>query len=161
FSREEYKKPVLPKEEMEINPETGRRQIAGVGNIYFDFDKATIKPESEPTLNRVVEIMKNYPMLKIEIGSHADARGSDKYNMDLSQRRAESTLEYLVTNGISRDRLVPKGYGEEVPLNDCTQPTGCTNEQYAKNRRSEFTEITGDTKYFQDQPEAQQQEEEN
>ncbi|MGB7785711.1 MAG: OmpA family protein [Salinimicrobium sp.] len=160
FSREEYKKPVLPKEEMEINPETGRRQIAGVGNIYFDFDKATIKAESEPTLNRVVEIMKNYPMLKIEIGSHADARGSNKYNMDLSQRRAESTLEYLVNHGISRDRLVPKGYGEEVPLNDCTRPNMCTEEQYAKNRRSEFTEITGDTKYFQDQPEAEQQQEE-
>ncbi len=158
FSREEYTPPVLPKEEMEINPETGRRQIAGVGNIYFDFDKATIKPESEPTLDRVVEIMKNYPMLKIEIGSHADARGSNKYNMDLSQRRAESTLEYLVNHGIERERLTPKGYGEEVPLNDCTRPNMCTEEQYAKNRRSEFTEITGDTKYFQDQPEAEQQE---
>ena len=157
FMREEYTPPVLPKEEMEINPETGRRQIAGVGNIYFDFDKATIKPESEPKLNRVVEIMKNYPMLKIEIGSHADARGSNKYNMDLSQRRAESTLEYLVNHGISRDRLVPKGYGEEVPLNDCTRPNMCTEEQYAKNRRSEFTEITGETPFLQDQPEAEQE----
>ncbi|GAB2778107.1 OmpA family protein [Salinimicrobium soli] len=157
FSRKEYEKPVLPKEEIEINPETGRRQIANVGNIYFDFDKATIKPESEPTLNRVVEIMKNYPMLKIEIGSHADARGSNKYNMDLSQRRAESTLEYLVKNGISRDRLMPKGYGEEVPLNDCTKPNMCTEEQYAKNRRSEFTEISGDNPYFQDKPEAKQE----
>ena len=156
FSREEYTPPVLPKEEMEINPETGRRQIAGVGNIYFDFDKATIKPESEPTLNRVVEIMKNYPMLKIEIGSHADARGTNKYNMDLSQRRAESTLEYLVNHGISRDRLVPKGYGEEVPLNDCTRPNMCTAEEYAKNRRSEFTEISANTPYFQDKPEAKQ-----
>ena len=145
FSREEYTPPVLPKEEMEINPETGRRQIAGVGNIYFDFDKATIKPESEPTLNRVVEIMKNYPMLKIEIGSHADARGTDKYNMELSQRRAESTLEYLVNHGIDRSRLTAKGFGESMPLNDCTKPTGCTNEQYAKNRRSEFTEVTGKT----------------
>lgn len=156
FGRQVYEKPVLPKEEMEINPETGRRQIAGVGNIYFDFDKATIKPESEPTLNRVVEIMKNYPMLKIEIGSHADARGTNKYNMDLSQRRAESTLEYLVNHGISRDRLVPKGYGEEVPLNDCVRPNMCTAEQYAKNRRSEFTEITGDTPYLQDKPEIKQ-----
>src|SRR6056297_2979192 len=104
--------------------------------------------------------MKNYPMLKIEIGSHADARGSNKYNMDLSQRRAESTLEYLVNHGISRDRLVPKGYGEEVPLNDCTRPNMCTEEQYAKNRRSEFTEITGETPYLQDKPEAAQEDEE-
>lgn len=155
FSREAYEPPVLPKEEMEINPETGRRQIANVDNIYFDFDKATIKPESEPTLNRIVEIMKNYPMLKIEIGSHADARGSDQYNMDLSQRRAESTLEYLVAHGISRDRLIPKGYGEEVPLNDCTKPNMCTEEQYAINRRSEFTEVSADNPYFQNQPEAE------
>jgi peptidoglycan-associated lipoprotein len=74
--------------------------------------------------------------------------------MDLSQRRAESTLEYLVSQGISRDRLVPKGYGEEVPLNDCTRPNMCTEAEYARNRRSEFTEITGETPYFQDQPEA-------
>ena len=160
FSREEYTPPVLPKEEMEINPETGRRQIAGVGNIYFDFDKATIKPESESTLDRVVTIMKNYPMLKIEIGSHADARGSNKYNMDLSQRRAESTLEYLVNHGIERERLTPKGYGEEVPLNDCTRPKMCSEEQYAKNRRSEFTEVTGSNPKIQDQPEAEKQEDE-
>lgn len=143
FAREEYTPPVLPKEVSEINPDTGRRQIAGVGNIYFDFDKATIKPESEPTLNRVAEIMKNFPSLKIEIGSHADARGSDRYNMELSQRRAESTLEYLVNQGIDRSRLTAKGFGESMPLNDCTKPTGCTNEQYAKNRRSEFTEVSG------------------
>lgn len=157
FSRQDYEKPVLPKEEMEINPETGRRQIANVGNIYFDFDKATIKPESEPTLNKVAEIMKKYPTLKIEIGSHADARGSDKYNMDLSQRRAESTLEYLVSQGISRDRLTPKGYGEEVPLNDCVRPNMCTEAQYARNRRSEFTEVTGSHPALQDEPEVEQQ----
>ncbi len=157
FTRTEYEKPVLPPDISEINPETGRRQIANVDNIYFDFDKATIKPESEPTLNRVAEILKNYPMLKIEIGSHADARGSDSYNMDLSQRRAESTLEYLVSQGISRDRLMPKGYGEEVPLNDCVRPNMCTAAEYAVNRRSEFTEISGDNPYFQDKPEALQE----
>ncbi|NJW53929.1 OmpA family protein [Salinimicrobium oceani] len=145
FSREEYTPPVLPKEISEINPDTGRRQIAGVGNIYFDFDKATIKAESEPTLNKVAEIMKNFPTLRIEIGSHADARGSDSYNMKLSQRRAEATLEYLVNKGIDRSRLTAIGFGETKPLNDCTKPTGCTNEQYARNRRSEFTEVTGGT----------------
>jgi peptidoglycan-associated lipoprotein len=83
--------------------------------------------------------MKKYPTLNIEVGSHADARGTDSYNMALSERRAASTLEYLVNHGIERDRLTSKGYGESMPLNDCTKPTGCTNEQYAKNRRSEFT----------------------
>lgn len=146
FTRRKYEPPVLPADESEINEATGRRQIANVGRIYFDFDKATIKPESEPTLNRVVEIMKKYPTLTIEIGSHADARGTDKYNMDLSQRRAESTLEYLVNHGIERSRLTAKGYGEEVPLNDCTKPHMCTEEQYAINRRSEFTETNTENK---------------
>ncbi len=146
FTRRKYEKPVLPTDESEINAATGRRQIANVGRIYFDFDKSTIKPESEPTLNRVVEIMKKYPTLTIEIGSHADARGTDKYNMDLSQRRAESTLEYIVNHGIDRSRLTAKGYGEEVPLNDCTKPHMCTEEQYAKNRRSEFTETNTENK---------------
>ncbi|WP_339653242.1 OmpA family protein [uncultured Salegentibacter sp.] len=139
FTREDYVPPVVDYDDRETNLETGRQQLRDVGNIYFDFDKATIKAESKPTLDKVVNIMNKYPELKIEIGSHADARGSDKYNMGLSERRAASTLEYLVENGIDRSRLTSKGYGESMPLNDCTEPTGCTNEQYAKNRRSEFT----------------------
>lgn len=139
FSREEYTPPVVEIEERETNPETGRQQLRDVGNIYFDFDKSTIKEESKPTLNKVADIMKKYPSLEIEIGSHADARGTDQYNMGLSERRAASTLEYLVSQGIERERLTSKGYGESRPLNDCTQPTGCTSAQYARNRRSEFT----------------------
>ena len=139
FLREDYTPPVVEIDERETNTETGRQQLKDVGNIYFDFDKATIKKESEVTLDKVVAIMKKYPTLNIEVGSHADARGTDSYNMALSERRAASTLEYLVNHGVERDRLTSKGYGESMPLNDCTQPTGCTNEQYAKNRRSEFT----------------------
>jgi len=139
FSREDYTPPVVDLDDRETNPETGRQQLRDVGNIYFDFDKATIKEESKPTLNKVADIMKKYPTLNIEIGSHADARGSDSYNMALSERRAASTLEYLVSQGIERERLTSKGYGESMPLNDCTRPTGCTAEQYARNRRSEFT----------------------
>lgn len=139
FSREDYTPPVVEIDERETNPETGRQQLRDVGNIYFDFDKSTIKEESIPTLNKVADIMKKYPTLNIEIGSHADARGTDSYNMALSERRAASTLEYLVTQGIERERLTSKGFGETMPLNDCTKPTGCTAAQYARNRRSEFT----------------------
>ncbi|CAN5375633.1 OmpA family protein [soil metagenome] len=139
FSREDYTPPVVDIAERETNPETGRQQLRDVGNIYFDFDKSTIKEESKVTLNKVVDIMKKYPTLNIEIGSHADARGSDQYNMALSERRAAATLEYLVSQGIARERLTSKGYGESMPLNDCTRPTGCTSAQYARNRRSEFT----------------------
>lgn len=144
FTRKDYEPPVVEFDDRETNTETGRQQLRDVGNIYFDFDKATIKPESEPTLNKVVDIMKKYPELKIEIGSHADARGTDKYNMALSERRAASTLEYLVEHGIERSRLTSKGYGESMPLNDCTKPHMCSEEQYAKNRRSEFTIMNGE-----------------
>lgn len=139
FSREDYTPPLVSIDERETNVETGRQQLRDVGNIYFDFDKSTIKEESKVTLNKVVDIMKKYPTLEIEIGSHADARGSDSYNMALSERRAAATLEYLVSQGIERERLTAKGFGESMPLNDCTKPTGCTSEQYARNRRSEFT----------------------
>ncbi|MFO7719337.1 MAG: OmpA family protein [Gillisia sp.] len=139
FTRKDYTPPVVEIDDRETNLETGRQQLRGVGNIYFDFDKSTIKKESEVTLDKVVDIMKKYPTLEIEIGSHADARGSDQYNMALSERRAAATLEYLVEHGIERERLTSKGYGESMPLNDCTQPTGCSTAEYAKNRRSEFT----------------------
>lgn len=138
FSREEYTPPVVPKDIRETNTETGAQQLRDVGNIHFAFDKSDIRPEAAQILDKVVAIMKAYPELKIEIGSHADARGADKYNLDLSERRAASTMKYIVSKGIDQSRLTSKGFGETMPLNDCTQPTGCTNEQYAKNRRSEF-----------------------
>ena len=140
FTREEYQPPVVAIEERETNPETGRQQLRDVGNIYFAFDKWNILPEAEETLNKVVAIMNKYPDLEIEIGSHADSRGSNEYNLALSERRAASTLEYIVSQGISRDRLTSKGYGELVPIVDCDDITiKCTPAQFALNRRSEFT----------------------
>jgi peptidoglycan-associated lipoprotein len=140
FVREEYTPPVVEIEDRETNPETGRQQLKDVGNIYFAFDKSNILPEAEVTLDKVVAIMNKYPTLNIEIGSHADSRGSNQYNMALSERRAASTLEYIVSQGISRDRLTSKGYGETVPIVDCDDVTiKCTSAQFALNRRSEFT----------------------
>ncbi len=140
FVREENKRPepVVAKELTEVNEVTGAQQLRDVSNIYFDFDKSEILPQAEVVLDRVVKIMKDYPRLEIEIGSHSDARGTDEYNMDLSERRAAATLEYIVSKGIDRNRLSSKGYGESMPLNECTKPDMCTEEQYAKNRRSEF-----------------------
>jgi len=106
--------------------------------IYFDFDKATIKKESEVVLDSVVTYMNDYPNINVKVESHADARGSDSYNLALSKRRAASTVDYLVKKGIDKGRLISEGYGESRPVNDCTQPTGCSNAEYAKNRRSAF-----------------------
>ena len=140
FVREENKRPepVVAVELTEENEVTGAQQLRDVSNIYFDFDRSEILPQAEVVLDRVVKIMKDYPRLELEIGSHSDARGSDQYNMDLSERRAAATLEYIVSKGIDRSRLSSKGYGESMPLNECTKPDMCTEEQYAKNRRSEF-----------------------
>ncbi len=82
--------------------------------------------------------MNKYPNINVKVESHADARGSDKYNMELSKRRAASTVNYLVENGIDKGRLTSEGYGESRPVNDCTKPNMCTEAQYAKNRRSVF-----------------------
>ena len=82
--------------------------------------------------------MNDYPNIKVKVESHADARGSDSYNMALSKRRAASTVDYLVEKGIDRARLTSEGYGENRPVNDCTEPNMCTEAQYANNRRSVF-----------------------
>lgn len=138
FTREDYEPPVVPIEVRETNVETGAQQLRDVENIYFEFDKAEITPQAEVVLDKVVAIMEEYPELNIEIGSHADARGTDAYNLDLSERRAAATLEYIVSQGIDRSRLTAQGYGESMPLNDCTEPNMCTEAEYAVNRRSEF-----------------------
>jgi len=136
FTREENEIVEAP---TEVDPTSGQDLIPIDGSkIYFDFDKATIKKESEVVLDSVVTYMNDYPNIKVKVESHADARGSDSYNMALSKRRAASTVDYLVKKGIDRSRLTSEGYGETRPVNDCTQPTGCSNAEYAKNRRSAF-----------------------
>ena len=123
-----------------VTDETSGQDIIPIdgSKIYFDFDKATIKPESKPVLDSVVTYMNDYPNIKVKVESHADARGSDRYNMDLSKRRAASTVDYLVQKGIDKGRLTSEGFGESRPVNDCTKPNMCTEAQYAKNRRSAF-----------------------
>jgi len=123
--------------EKEIVVENGKTQIK-INPIYFDFDKWNIRPDAALELNNVVNIMKKYPDMAIEIGAHTDARGSDEYNLKLSHKRAKSVMDYLISQGISENRLKSEGFGESQPLNHCTQPKMCTREQYSINRRCEF-----------------------
>jgi outer membrane protein OmpA-like peptidoglycan-associated protein len=102
-------------------------------NIFFDFDKATLRPESTNELERLIKLLTDLPTLKIEIGSHTDSKGSDEYNMKLSQARSESVVAYLINHGIAKDRLVAHGYGETKPID-----TNDTEEGRQNNRRSEF-----------------------
>ncbi|WP_127121644.1 OmpA family protein [Chryseotalea sanaruensis] len=108
-------------------------------NIYFDFAKSDITPTAAKELNKLVEILKDNPEIKIEMGSHTDSVDTYEYNLLLSQRRAESTVKYLVNNGISQQRLTAKGYGETTPIARNTNPDGSDNPVgRARNRRTEF-----------------------
>ena len=102
-------------------------------NIFFDFDKATIRMESAGELDRLTKLLTENPTLKIELGSHTDSKGSDDYNQKLSQSRSQSVVTYLIGKGISTDRLVAKGYGETVPV-----ATNDTEAGRQENRRTDF-----------------------
>ncbi|MGE5184493.1 MAG: OmpA family protein [Acidobacteriota bacterium] len=101
--------------------------------VFFDFNKATIRPVSFPLLNDVAQAMKDNPKIKVEVQGHTDSIGNDNYNLKLSQKRAESVKAYLVKQGVAADRMVPKGYGENVPIAD-----NRTKEGRDQNRRVEF-----------------------
>ncbi|WP_372753694.1 OmpA family protein [Mariniflexile sp.] len=107
--------------------------------IYFDFNRSKIRKDAAVTLDVLVDLMKKYPSMEIEVSAHTDVRGKDQYNLDLSKRRAASTLEYLVSKGIDRSRLKSIGYGEMQPINKCVKVGICTKEEYEENRRCEFT----------------------
>ncbi len=99
-------------------------------NIYYDFNESAIRSSAARELDQLVEIMKNNPTLKIELSSHTDARGDNPYNQALSQRRAESAVEYIKERGIGADRITARGYGETRLVNDCTDGVACTEEQH-------------------------------
>ncbi len=109
-----------------------------LNNINFDLDKAEILPQSIPDLERIVKLMKANPNIKVEMSSHTDSRGSKAYNQRLSQRRAEATVQYLVSRGIDRNRLIARGAGETELLNECDDNTPCPEEKHRQNRRTEF-----------------------
>ncbi|MEM0994772.1 MAG: OmpA family protein, partial [Bacteroidota bacterium] len=106
-------------------------------NIYYDFDRAEIRDDAKPTLNELVATLNLNPELRIELSSHTDCRGYDRYNADLSQRRAQSAVDYLIANNIDPDRLVARGYGESDPRADCNC-SRCTEEEHQQNRRTGF-----------------------
>lgn len=107
--------------------------------IYFDFDKDNIRKDAAEELAKVIGVMQQYPGLVIEVRSHTDSRGSDNYNLRLSDRRARSTVKYIVEQGkISPDRVSGKGYGETQLVNECANGVPCSREKHQLNRRSEF-----------------------
>lgn len=120
-------KPLIIEDQIVINP------------IYFDFDKHTIREDAEYELEHIVSVMKNHPEMIIKIESHTDSRGSKEYNKKLSEKRAKSTRDYIVSRGISSGRIKSAlGFGEEQLLNNCDHTTSCSAKEHQKNRRSYF-----------------------
>lgn len=106
--------------------------------IYFDLNKSNIRPDAAEDLGKIIDLMRAYPKIKIDVRSHTDSRASALYNLKLSNRRAKATMAYLIENGISPERITGKGYGETRLLNNCSDGQPCTEAQHQENRRSEF-----------------------
>jgi outer membrane protein OmpA-like peptidoglycan-associated protein len=106
--------------------------------IYFDLDKWNIRPDAALELEKILDVMKQYPTMKIDVRSHTDSRQTNKYNEKLSNRRAKSTMDWLVKNGVDQNRLIGKGYGESLLVNKCADGVKCSEEEHQANRRSEF-----------------------
>lgn len=113
-----------------------------IENIYFDLNKWNIRKDAAVELDKIVTLMNENPDIIIELGSHTDARGSDASNMTLSDKRAKSSAAYIISKGISENRIKGKGYGESMLVNECGNGVTCTEEEHQQNRRTEF-KVTG------------------
>ncbi len=124
--------------------EKRKNVVFNIENILYDYNSAALRPESVVSLEKLRTVLNDNPNIVIELRSHTDSKGSDSYNMDLSQKRAQSVVDWLITNGISSSRLVARGYGESLPKVPNTNPDGSDNPENRQiNRRTEFTIIGG------------------
>lgn len=113
-------------------------KLYSINPIFFDLSKYNIRPDAEIELIKILNILQQYPQMEIDIRSHTDSRQSAEKNRILSQNRATSTMNWLISKGISKKRLTAKGYGESQLLNKCADGVKCTEEEHQANRRSEF-----------------------
>lgn len=121
-----------------ITSGTDLAKVLNIPVIHFDFDKSNIRQDAKVELEKVLMALKTYDQLRLNIRSHTDSRGNDAYNKALSERRAKSTLDYLVSKGVDINRLESEGLGEAELLNKCDNGVPCSASEHQKNRRSEF-----------------------
>ncbi|MCK0131995.1 OmpA family protein [Flavobacteriaceae bacterium F08102] len=132
--------PVI-EQDLLMSPEfviVGDEVLVNINRIYFDFDKSNIRKDAAEQLDRVVEVMNKYPEMKIMASSHTDSRGPKAYNMKLSERRAKSTVDYIISKGIDASRIKSQGFGESKLVNKCSDGVPCSKEEHQLNRRTEF-----------------------
>ena len=138
YEREVATTIVLDQDQYKLEQGLDLAKALSLRHIYFDLDKSNIRPDARVELEKIVEVLTQNPSIKIEIGSHTDSRQSKAYNQALSQRRAKSTLDYLVKRGIAKNRLTAKGYGESQLVNQCADGVQCSEADHQLNRRSTF-----------------------
>ena len=121
-------------------PEIGKEisKLYEINSIYYDLDKADIRTDAAEELDKIVQFLTDNTQMNLELGAHTDARASTGYNLKLSQRRAESAVNYIIRRGIAKDRIKPKGYGEGQLINECSDGVECPEEMHQQNRRTEF-----------------------
>ena len=112
--------------------------IITLDNLYYDYDKFFIRPDAAVELSRILDLMRKYPTMELELSSHTDSRGRKGYNQSLSQKRAEVAVNYLVSKGITRTRLIARGFGEEKLRNHCSDNVYCSEKEHQENRRTEI-----------------------
>jgi outer membrane protein OmpA-like peptidoglycan-associated protein/tetratricopeptide (TPR) repeat protein len=120
------------------NKVTATQNITIVEKVYYNYGDYQVLPEAAKVLDKVVDLMEKDPLLVIELSSHTDSRSSKEFNLSLSQKRATAAVDYILKNGIVKERISGKGYGESKPINKCTDGVDCPEEEHAKNRRTEF-----------------------
>lgn len=128
----------LEKEQCKVAVGDDLGKCFGIKMIYFDLDKSNIRREAALDLEKILDVLSQNPTMKLDIRSHTDSRATHKYNENLSDRRAKSTINWLIKNGVSPDRLIGKGYGETELVNKCSDGVDCTEDEHQMNRRSEF-----------------------
>lgn len=132
----------LEKTLQQVKPGDDLAKVFKIKIIYFDLDKSNIRKDAANDLAKILDVLTENPTMEIDIRSHTDCRQTAQYNLALSDRRAKSTMKWLVDKGINKNRLTAKGYGESQLVNDCgcepTNNSNCTEEQHQANRRSEF-----------------------
>lgn len=117
--------------------------VIDLPNIYYNFNDATLRPDARKDLKLIAALLKQQSAVTVELASHTDSRGGSSYNEQLSQKRAEGVVDYLVSQGIDRKRLKAVGYGESELRNRCTDGVSCTEDEHARNRRTEMRVLTG------------------
>ncbi len=123
---------------MELKKGNKKESLTIVETIYYNTGEYKLLPEAQMKLDKLIYVMKNDPQLVVELSSHTDSRATAEFNQKLSDQRAQLAVDYILSQGITKDRITGKGYGESRLINKCADGVDCTEEEHAKNRRIEF-----------------------